>query len=162
MGFFSELFFVFFELFFSLHSKKTYSFFLFFQSILPTLLAHTPSGVSTKQLFHFAQLVNRPYFRAYDNGPIKNFLEYGTIAPADYDLGKVKIPTYLYTGLNDWLGDPEDVARLKMEIGNLAAEYVVKYKKCNHLDFLFATDANTLVYEKMIQDMDKLTKASEL
>lgn len=129
---------------------------------MPTLLAHTPSGISTKQLFHFAQLVNGPYFRAFDNGPVLNFLDYGTTTPPNYNLRKVKIPTYLYTGLNDWLSDPDDVALLKMELGNFTSEYVVKYKMFNHLDFLFATDAKKLLYDKLIQDMDNVVRASQL
>ena len=41
----------------------------------------------------------------------------------------------------------QDVIRLTSELPNLFKSYEVPFPKWNHLDFLWAIDANTLLYQ---------------
>lgn len=90
------------------------------------------------------QLFNKPRFNEYHDGP-------------DYDLSKIKIPTYLYTGENDVLADLKDVGRLKKELGEaLKEDYRVPFDKFNHGDFLFANDVVSLLYDKLLEDLNRV------
>lgn len=124
-----------------------------FQTIVPTL---KPAAISTKQLLHYSQHFNKPYFRQYDYGPLENLAKYGSLEPPKYDLSKVTIPVYLYLGQNDKLADSDDVGCLIEQLGNLADVYTVPYDLFDHNDFLYAIDAKSLVYDKLIEDMDRV------
>lgn len=126
------------------------------QTALPAILAHTPAGASTKQFLHFAQSFNTGDFRHFDHGVIKNLIKYGSIRPPKYHLDKVTIPVYLFYSKNDWLAAVKDVRKLKRQLKNVIGEYLIPFEKFNHLDYLWANDVDTLVYNKLIEEMDKL------
>ncbi|XP_074029899.1 lipase 3-like [Leptinotarsa decemlineata] len=119
-------------------------------SLIPLIMTYTPSGSSTKQFLHYAQLMNSGKFRQYDYGLFDNKKVYGTFAPPSYDLKKITAPTYLICGKNDWLAEPKDVGRLATEIGNCRGKFLLSDNMFNHLDFLYAMDAPTIVYPKVI------------
>ena len=69
--------------------------------------------ISSRELFHYAQLVNSGRFAKFDYGPIVNLQVYNQTKPPSYPLKNIKSKhIYLHTGLNDALADPKDVKRL--------------------------------------------------
>jgi lysosomal acid lipase/cholesteryl ester hydrolase len=71
--------------------------------LLPKILEQVPAGTSTKTFVHYAQLVNSGRFERFDYGWINNWMEYGSIAPPEYDITQVTTPALLYWSDNDLL-----------------------------------------------------------
>jgi lysosomal acid lipase/cholesteryl ester hydrolase len=116
-------------------------------TMMPIIMGHTPAGSSVRSLVHYAQGVNNGAFRQYNHGKEKNLERYGQEVPPDYDLSKVTAPVALYWGENDWLGVKADVSRLAELLPNLQRKYRIPDDHFNHMDFLFAIDSVTLIYE---------------
>ncbi|TMW62939.1 hypothetical protein Poli38472_005557 [Pythium oligandrum] len=128
-------------------------------------ISQTPAGTSVKNMAHFAQGIRDDTYRHYDYGctcvrtlPIswcpnvlcKNKEVYGTFDPPAWDLSKVKYPRIgFFTGTDDWLATPKDVARLRSELpaGTIVAEKSVEY---NHLDFTWAFNGAEEIYNELI------------
>ena len=47
----------------------------------------------------------------------------------------------------------QDVDRVKSELPNVVLDYEVPYEKFNHLDFLYAMNAKSVVYDKLLQQL---------
>lgn len=120
------------------------------------MLSHTPSGASIKQLEHFGQLMKSAHFRKFDRGYLRNQLEYNRATPPDYDLSKVKVPVSLYYSMNDMLVSTTGVDHLARELPQVIDKYLVPMEKFNHLDFLWAIDVKTLVYNRLIRNMRRV------
>lgn len=120
-------------------------------------MGHSPAGSSTKQLLHFAQCIKSKKFRAFDYGMIENLFNYGSISPPDYPLDKVNVPCVFIYGENDNFAAEEDVFRLWNSLPPKCRKeiYNVPFPKFNHLDFLFAKNVTTLVYDKVIDIINK-------
>lgn len=71
-----------------------------------------------------------------------------------YDLTKLSTPTYLFTGNNDWLADPQDVQSLTPKISNVL-KGVVNIPYYEHLDFIWGIDAANKVYTVIIDEIKK-------
>ncbi|XP_011865872.1 PREDICTED: lipase 3-like [Vollenhovia emeryi] len=128
-------------------------------TLLPLILEHTPAGSSTKQLMHYAQLINTGYlvtpgkFRQYDYSLITNLLKYNSISPPKYNLGRIKVPISLHYSTNDWLVNVNDVDELYKELDNPLGKFRVPHEKFNHLDFMWAKDVKELLYDKVLSLM---------
>lgn len=64
----------------------------------------------------------------------------------------MQTPTALFSGSNDKLADPKDVALLKQRLTNM--KYFREIEGWNHADFLFGIDATRLLYSKIINMME--------
>ena len=69
-------------------------------------------------------------------------------------------PTVLFSGSNDKLADPQDVAALRPRIRNL--EYSEEIPGWNHVDFLFGTDAPSLLYSRILNMLAQSLKVNNL
>ncbi|XP_050441317.1 lipase 3-like [Adelges cooleyi] len=126
------------------------------KNVLPIILAHTPAGASARQLTHFAQLINRnQWFGQYNFNKEKNMEKYGQLEPPAYNLSKVTVPVALYYANNDWMAAPEDVQVLGDKLPNLVEKREMPYREFNHLDFLWATDVKTIVYDDLIRFLNR-------
>uniref|UniRef100_A0A1B0CG72 Partial AB-hydrolase lipase domain-containing protein n=1 Tax=Lutzomyia longipalpis TaxID=7200 RepID=A0A1B0CG72_LUTLO len=114
------------------------------KTLLAPFTANIPSGASTKQAFHYLQLVNSGHFRPFDYGPAENMKKYGSRAPPDYPLERITAPISLHYSDNDWLISVEDVDKLRRRIPNLIGAFRVPYPKFNHADYLLAIDIKSL------------------
>lgn len=151
--------------------------------MIPIFLGHFPGGAATKQLLHYAQSFNKGivhlslpqigfiafccltskicfqfsgYFRQYDYGKSKNKEIYGTPEPPDYDLSRINVPIFLHYSKNDFFAAVEDVEHLATGLGDALEEKIlIPYEKFNHLDYIIATEAPTLVYDKVIDIMNR-------
>nr|XP_012231416.1 PREDICTED: lipase 3-like [Linepithema humile] len=124
-------------------------------TLLPMILAHLPSGTSIKTVLHYIQEVNSGKFQAYDYGRQKNMQIYNMTVPPDYDLSRITVPIALIHGDNDWIVNEKDVNKLRGLLTNIVDDYRVPFSKFNHVDYLWAKDAPTLVYEKVLETMKK-------
>jgi len=124
------------------------------ETLLDTILHHSPAGTSARAVVHYAQEINSGRFSRYDHGKDNNLEIYGTHPPPAYELSKVTFPVAAYWGDNDWLAGPEDVQRCTSGLPNLFSSYEVPYPKWNHLDFLWAIDADKLLYAEVLKNMD--------
>lgn len=121
------------------------------KSFLPVLLAHTPAGTSVRTVTHFLQLINSGTFRQYDFGHFSNLAHYGSLTPPDYNLSRVACPVGLFWSPADWLATPEDVKRLETHLPNLVQSKAVQDDAFSHLDFVWASDAEELVYRDVLK-----------
>lgn len=117
------------------------------------LYGHVPAGASTKQLLHYGQYVKSGLFHHYDYGRIRNLAVYSQPTPPAYNLSRVTAPVALHYGLNDWLTVPKDVKRLASELPNVIAFRQIPHPRFTHGDFMFAIDADTLVYRDVVRIM---------
>ncbi|CAL8088834.1 unnamed protein product [Orchesella dallaii] len=125
------------------------------ETMLPVILGHTPAGASTHTIIHFAQGINSGAFRQFDYGKWENMKIYKSEEPPKYELRNVTAPVSLYWSDNDWLAVKEDVERLKGQLPNVNDYFRVNYTKFTHLDFLFAIDAHTMVYDRIFETLKK-------
>nr|CAD7606560.1 unnamed protein product [Timema genevievae] len=125
------------------------------ETMLPVILGHTPAGSSTRQIIHYGQEVKSGYFRQYDHGSVENLFKYGSLEPPDYDLSKVTAPVALHYSNNDWLASITDVDALYSELPNVIGMFLVPLDQFNHLDYMWAIDAKTLLYDTVISMMNQ-------
>ncbi|KAL3266873.1 hypothetical protein HHI36_011025 [Cryptolaemus montrouzieri] len=127
----------------------------FNNTLMPTLMGHTPAGSSAKQMFHYAQLIDSGHFRQYDYG-LANALHYGpthALGPPSYDLKKIKAPVYIYYSRNDWLSNEKDVTKLCQDLGNCKSQVLVAEDRFNHLDYLWGIHAKQMIYTVVADDI---------
>ncbi|XP_013172127.1 PREDICTED: lipase 3-like [Papilio xuthus] len=121
-------------------------------TMLPVIMGHYPAGAAVRQLVHYGQGIVDKEFCRYDHGWMKNILRYGTTRPPRYNLGNIKIPTFLHYTYNDPLSQVEDVTRLHRELG-AGVKKLVPHPLFNHIDFMWAIDARELLYDRVLQLM---------
>ncbi|XP_026754692.2 lipase 3-like [Galleria mellonella] len=113
---------------------------------LPVIFGHMPAGIATKQLVHYAQIINTGTFRRFDYGKLENLATYGLLSPPDYPVEKITAPMVIFYGLNDWLGPIEDVEKLISKLPNLVKFITVPWDRFSHMDYLLARDVKELLY----------------
>jgi len=119
-------------------------------SRIPVYTNHAPAGTSVKNLVHYAQSVLSGRHQMFDYGK-HNAAKYNQTTAPLYDVTRVKVPVALYWADKDWLADPADVNYLRKRLPNIVDDF-----EClgwNHLDFLWATNTDTLLYERMLKLM---------
>ncbi|CAL1688828.1 unnamed protein product [Lasius platythorax] len=129
------------------------------KSLLPVILGHVPAGSSMKQFLHYGQLIRSGSlispgkFKYFSNGLRNNKKVRNSRISPDYDVKNIKVPVSLHYSKNDWLANVKDVEKLYSELGNPYGIFLVKDKKFNHLDYMWAKDAKTLLYDQIISLM---------
>ncbi|ODM99120.1 Lipase 3 [Orchesella cincta] len=130
---------------------------------LPLFFDKIPDNVSIKTVSHFAQSMNTCGFRQYDYGPSENVARYGTLNPPSYNLSAITVPTYFFHSDQDNLVQFDDVQITlnHMQPGVVKEVIRVDWNLFNHVDFIFAKDADTLVYNKVLQILNNVINKSE-
>ncbi|CAF4385975.1 unnamed protein product, partial [Rotaria socialis] len=123
-------------------------------SRVPVYASHGPSGTSVQNMVHFMQCGRSNQFQAYDYGSAEqNQLRYNQTTPPIYSIRPMKVPTAIFWAGEDWLADPTDVAYIFDNIESLVYEkYIPNY---NHFDFVWASTANKIIYQDLINVMKK-------
>jgi len=117
---------------------------------MPIYLTHTPAGTSMRSLWHYSQLIQNGRFEQYDFGWNGNIQHYHQPTPPAYHLVDMKVPTAIFTGDLDWLSTAEDTDEyLRHGLPNLLAYQ--RNEHWNHMDFMWARNAPSTVYEKVFK-----------
>lgn len=125
------------------------------RTMLPQILQHTPAGSSRHQLVHYGQEINSGKFRMFDFGMFGNIAKYGSMSPPKYDLSKVTAPVALHYGDNDWMAAVKDVDKLASSLPKLIGKFRVGDAKCNHFDFMWGINADTMIYDRVLSLMKR-------
>jgi len=128
------------------------------ETLLDTIVHHSPAGTSARAVVHYAQEVNSGRFCYYDFGKHENIEKYGVHPPPSFNVENITIPIVTYWGDNDWLAEPVDVVRLTSQLPNLVASYEVPFPQWSHLDFCWAIDADTLLYSEILKNMEEIRR----
>ncbi|KAG5865621.1 hypothetical protein JTB14_010371 [Gonioctena quinquepunctata] len=115
-------------------------------TLVSLMMSHAPAGSSTKQVFHFIQLVKSNEFRQFDLGFDGNLKKYGSETPPEYDLSQITTPVYIFHSANDFLCAYEDIQTLHGRLPDGAVKLFMEDEMWNHLDFVFGIEASELVY----------------
>ncbi|XP_024119868.1 lysosomal acid lipase/cholesteryl ester hydrolase-like, partial [Oryzias melastigma] len=85
----------------------------------PVYTTHCPAGTSVQNMVHWAQAVHGGKLTAFDFGAAGNMKHYNQTTPPDYHVKDMTVPTALFSGGQDTLADPKDVAVLLTQVSNL-------------------------------------------
>ncbi|EZA54629.1 hypothetical protein DMN91_006684 [Ooceraea biroi] len=127
---------------------------------LPNILSHYPCGTSVKTLYHYTQNVLTKKFESYDYGPLDNYERYKQRTPITYDLKKITAPLALLSGASDVLATRTNVLRVYRQLPNVVVLEENPYKSFNHLDFMWAIDAKTLIFDRIMELLQKFDTES--
>lgn len=120
---------------------------------------YQPYPTSVKNMIHWAQSVRQDVFRRYDYGEKGNIAHYGSKTPPIYDLTKfpTSLPIALFTGGEDYLADPIDVAHLVSLLPNppVLTKHVDNY---SHIDPMLAMNAHTVEYPDVFRLLEQYSK----
>ncbi|KAJ1527931.1 hypothetical protein ONE63_007865 [Megalurothrips usitatus] len=117
---------------------------------LATFGAYHPAGTSFRCIEHFGAINLSGRFRPLGKG-IND-----PNPPPDYNLTAISTPVALYYSTNDGIIDPKDVDRLAKSLPRVQDKHLVPLRQFNHVDFMWAKDARTLVYERIIKNMKEV------
>ncbi|XP_018563475.1 lipase 3-like isoform X2 [Anoplophora glabripennis] len=122
-----------------------------FQEVASLLFSVRPVNIAARQLFHYMQNVKSGIFRQYDFGEIGNLERYKTKMPPEYNLTNAVAPVALFYAERDDVTSVKGAQETMKVLPNVIFSYKVPYKYFNHIDFLFGSNASTLVYKRNVQ-----------
>jgi len=115
-----------------------------------------PAATSVKNMAHWGQWVRNDKFDMFNYGETGNQEHYGQKDPPLYNISAIplSLPIALFTGGNDYLADPRDVANLQSDLKNYqpAVFDIVDYA---HMDPVLAFDAYQLDYPTLFDILAK-------
>uniref|UniRef100_A0A3P8SMF9 Lipase n=1 Tax=Amphiprion percula TaxID=161767 RepID=A0A3P8SMF9_AMPPE len=115
----------------------------------PVYTTHCPAGTSVQNMVHWAQAVHGGKLTAFDFGPAGNMEHYNQSIPPQYHVQDMKVPTALFSGGQDTLADPKDVALLLTQVSNLVFHQHIKHWE--HLDFIWGLDAPEQMFPSILK-----------
>jgi pimeloyl-ACP methyl ester carboxylesterase len=109
-------------------------------ALFGTYMGHNPSGTSLVALHHFAQVMKAKKFQHYDYGKKGNQEHYGQNSPPEIPLAASngRVPTALFVGKNDELGDVKDNEWIASVIPDSITHH--KVYAYGHLSFFVGKD----------------------
>ncbi|KAJ8978805.1 hypothetical protein NQ317_014275 [Molorchus minor] len=122
---------------------------------IPVYFNQLPGGTSIKILNHAADFV-LGNFRRYNYGPL-NYKYYGRPTPPVYDIKKIKVPVYLMFSAQDWATPEADARNLWKHLSEEARYGIRKIDMdtFNHIDFVFGRHAREIVYDPLVEVLNK-------
>lgn len=126
-------------------------------SALPVILSHVPAGCSENQVLHFWQTMHKEKFQQRDLGIEGNQRKYNQSEPPEYDLSNIKTPISIYYAENDAIAPVKGVLQLAKSLPNLVGLHAIPLKTFNHFDFTWGLDANRLLYDDIVRELNERT-----
>ncbi|XP_063917664.1 lipase 1-like isoform X2 [Zophobas morio] len=121
----------------------------------PRFVEYYPSGTSLNILADVFQYYLSGEFTRRDFGARLNVERYNDTKPPTYDLSKVTVPVSLHYGPGDLLVSREDIDDLCLKLPLCVGKFEVAHKQFNHLDFVLAINGRSLLYDSLVQVMEK-------
>ncbi|XP_014470789.1 PREDICTED: lipase 3 [Dinoponera quadriceps] len=122
---------------------------------LPGIFGHYPAGISVLTLYHYIQNILTHDFRHYDYG----YFIHNDIVSERYELEKITAPLALIYGAGDVIASRSvktfNVLELHKRLSNVILFEEVPYKRFNHLDFFTGIDAKSLLFDHVIEIIEK-------
>jgi len=118
---------------------------------LPVYVAHDPSGTSVQNMVHWSQIIDQNNFELsyYDYGSDEsNYQHYRQKKPPVYNISLFDIPTYIFCGTSDTVVNITNCQKLAVKLPR--AMRLFEIPDYSHIDFLYAIDARTKVYQHII------------
>lgn len=75
--------------------------------------------------------------------------------PPAYRVSRSRFPVAIFYGENDLIDVPADVAKVAKALPNLIKSKAVPHKDFNHMDFLWAKDADVLLYRDVVDTLNQ-------
>jgi lysosomal acid lipase/cholesteryl ester hydrolase len=100
------------------------------------LVAFFPAGAPSKDMNHYEQFIDHPFFRKYDYGAAGNMREYGSNTPPNYALPSYKVPTAFFVGTKDDLANVNDVKTLQSQMPPSSIVYSRTYTDFSHVTWM--------------------------
>uniref|UniRef100_A0A3P9HJJ8 Lipase n=1 Tax=Oryzias latipes TaxID=8090 RepID=A0A3P9HJJ8_ORYLA len=119
----------------------------------PVYTTHCPAGTSVQNMVHWAQAVHGGKLMGFDFGPAGNMKHYNQSTPPEYHVKDMKVPTALFSGGQDTLADPKDVAVLLTQVSNLVYHQHIQHWE--HLDFIWGLDAPEQMFPSILKLLQK-------
>ncbi|XP_061491394.1 lipase member M-like isoform X2 [Rhineura floridana] len=107
-------------------------------------------GTSAKNILHWKQTGESGLFRYFDYGN-ENLAKYNQTSPPSYKVEDMTVPTVAWSGGNDLIASPGNVAILLPHITNLVHHHYVS--DWNHWDFIWGLNGPERMYYKIIELM---------
>uniref|UniRef100_A0A3P9CRH9 Lipase n=2 Tax=Haplochromini TaxID=319058 RepID=A0A3P9CRH9_9CICH len=115
----------------------------------PVYTTHCPAGTSVQNMIHWSQAVHTGRLVAFDFGAAGNMKHYNQSTPPEYRVQDMKVPTALFSGGQDTLADPKDVAVLLTQVPNLVYHQHIEHWE--HLDFIWGLDAPEQMFPAVLK-----------
>ncbi|AWP18228.1 Lipase isoform 3 [Scophthalmus maximus] len=139
----------------------------------PVYTTHCPAGTSVQNMVHWAQVTHAHTHRhthshshtlthtlwfqavhggkltAFDFGASGNMRHYNQSTAPEYQVQNMKVPTALFSGGQDTLADPKDVAVLLTQVSNLVFHQHIDHWE--HLDFIWGLDAPEQMFPSILK-----------
>ncbi|XP_015834987.2 uncharacterized protein LOC100141961 [Tribolium castaneum] len=125
--------------------------------MIPVYFNQLPGGTALKILNHAADLV-LGNFRKY-NYVDRNVLYYGTEEPPEYDIKKIQVPVYIIYSSSDWATTAPDAVNLWNHLSEEARFGLKNVEVFNHIDFVYGRHARSLVYDDLVQVLNKFVNS---
>uniref|UniRef100_A0A6P4EIW9 Lipase 3 n=1 Tax=Drosophila rhopaloa TaxID=1041015 RepID=A0A6P4EIW9_DRORH len=123
-------------------------------SLVPLFTGHAFSGSSLKSVVHYGQQIHSGGFFKYDyDNAWENRRRHGADTPPQYNVANVDCKVALYYSKNDRLTSDIDVVRLRDNLPNVVHDYLIPAPKFNHIDFIWANDVKTMLYDRVLEVM---------
>ncbi|XP_029701234.1 gastric triacylglycerol lipase [Takifugu rubripes] len=119
----------------------------------PVYTTHCPAGTSVQNMVHWAQAAHQGKLLAFDFGAVENLKRYNQTTPPQYRVQDMKVPTAVFSGGQDTLADPKDVALLLTQVPQLVFHQHIDHWE--HLDFIWGLDAPDILFPNILQLLQK-------
>ncbi|OXA40684.1 Lipase 1 [Folsomia candida] len=123
----------------------------------PSILGHLMTPTSLKMLVQLNQFMKNDRLSYYDYGAWQNLRLYGTSTPPLYNVRNVRAPTALVLAQNDVFANAQGYERLLKVLPNVVNSYTIPSKTFSHIDFVYASNANEMVYNHTIELINKFS-----
>ncbi|KAH7447972.1 hypothetical protein KP509_01G130100 [Ceratopteris richardii] len=123
----------------------------FNDSRIPYYLQFEPHPSSTKNIEHLFQMIRKGTFARFDYGWLRNWREYGTSTPPEYDISSIPqdFPVLMAYGGLDAMADLNDITLM---LGNVLCDVELLYlENYAHLDFVLSINSKHDLYEPVVK-----------
>lgn len=117
---------------------------------------NTPAGASTRQVWHYLQMIRNGDFSQFDYEDKKmNLRMYGRDTPPPYNLTQITAPIHIYYSKDDDTSTIENTKKLFHQLHNIKSTHLVPVAGFNHIDFTYSRFVRKAVYQKLVSNINK-------